>query len=116
MWLFDGKTLSSPLGQNWVAKSGPYGKGKLPNGLYTIGSCFEVRPPNYQNGAYKGMDNFAWFCRLEPQFETDRTGLGIHPDGNKPGTKGCVGILNTETRGLFQQLMNNRGEKLKVSQ
>jgi hypothetical protein len=33
---------------------------------------------------------FAWFAYIEPQFETERTELGIHPDGNLPGSAGCI--------------------------
>lgn len=33
---------------------------------------------------------------LDPQFSTRRSHLRIHPDGNKPGTLGCVGLDGTK--------------------
>jgi len=39
---------------------------------------------------------FPWIAKLTPQFETDRTKLLIHPDGNKNGTRGCIGISKKE--------------------
>lgn len=39
-------------------------------------------------------------CRLQapaPLFSTQRDNLALHPDGNKLGTLGCVGILDADT-------------------
>lgn len=67
--------------------SGPWGKGHLPVGNYKIKY---VRLD--LNEAFK-LQGFGWFAYLEPQFDTDRTELGIHPDGGKYlGTLGCVGM------------------------
>lgn len=36
-------------------------------------------------------DGSGWSLDLDPTFNTDRTLLRIHPDGNVPGTEGCIG-------------------------
>jgi hypothetical protein len=41
-----------------------------------------------------------WFARLTPNFQTGRTGLGIHPDGGVEGTSGCVGATGDNTQSL----------------
>jgi len=41
---------------------------------------------------------------LEPNFETDRTDLRIHPDGNAPGTAGCIGVGCDAARELENRL------------
>jgi len=68
------------------AVSGPWGKGRLPNGNYN-GENLRRRNDN------KAMtcDGKGWSLDLNPAFVTDRTLLRIHPDGNVPGTEGCIG-------------------------
>ncbi|KWW24051.1 MAG: RHS repeat-associated core domain-containing protein, partial [bacterium F082] len=68
------------------AKSGPYSNGSLENGSYTVKQGWQRNENGYrQNGV--------GFCfPIIPDFETGRTELLIHPDGNNPGTKGCIGI------------------------
>lgn len=81
------------------AVSGPYGRKELPLGLYHI-----------QRGDLLdkvGEDPFCdslrtcWMQVIRPQFSTARTELGIHPDGNKLGTKGCIGMFDADTRPWF---------------
>jgi hypothetical protein len=36
-------------------------------------------------------DGNGWSLDLDPKFKTDRDLLRIHPDGNVPGTEGCIG-------------------------
>lgn len=47
-----------------------------------------------------------------------RYGLGIHPDGNVPGTEGCIGLLDSDTsdfRGMLDgYIMQNGCIDLKV--
>lgn len=52
-----------------------------------------------ENGKYRSdlcgfCDNAGncWFLLITPQFATNRSGIGIHPDGRNKGTKGCIGI------------------------
>ena len=72
-----------------------------------------MKPIKGKTEAYTGKE-FAWVARLNPQFETDRTGLLIHPDGNKEGTRGCIGISkkedDTEAYWSIKTLLNSKKE------
>ena len=114
MWKFKGGYLESPSGKRWRARSGPYGNGPLPAGFYEIGTAFEVEPPEQEKGAYQDVAGLAWFCRLRAKFATERTGLGIHPDGNIPGTRGCIGLTDEDTSGAYIRLRLARTERLEV--
>ena len=74
---------------HYACRSGPYGNGVLPKGLYEIVSCF-LRGP--EDKSYK-KDDFPWCAGIVPQFETERDDLCIHGDGWTPGTEGCIGIM-----------------------
>ena len=63
--------------------------------MYKIDSCYKLKPIKGKTEVYTGRE-FPWVAKLEPQFKTDRTGLLIHPDGNKDGTRGCIGISKKE--------------------
>ncbi len=52
----------------------------------------------YSKPAYLDKNNFGWFLWLGV------AGYGIHPDGNVPGTEGCIGLTNPDTRDLFEEL------------
>jgi len=85
----DPNTGTRSLSTTWPARSGPYGQGPLPQGWY------HVRPeqtpvPSEKESMTDTCDN-AYKFRLNPQFETNRSGLLIHPDGGVPGTAGCIG-------------------------
>jgi len=78
---------------DYEAVSGGWGNGPLETGLYNITSL--IRPADM----YKREDKNAyslfgvgWFASLTPLFQTSRTVLGVHPDGNVPGTLGCIGL------------------------
>ena len=102
-------TLSWPAaGLRANVRSGPHGKGCLPDGLYRVDSralrrkrssetsfCDRAQPPN------------AWFQPITPLFSTRRSAFGIHPDGGVEGTRGCVGIVDSNTSAwlmTFEQL------------
>ena len=70
--------------------SGGYGNGYLPSGEYKINVCTSLEDVS-ENAPYK-KELIPWFVPLEPMFKTERTGLGIHPDGNVPGSLGCIAI------------------------
>lgn len=84
------------------AVSGPWGKGKAPPGVYIIHRALAITPGG-KNAAFTDPKGLAWFARLIPLFETERSGFGIHPDGNVPGTLGCVGVRG-DTGDLFDYL------------
>jgi hypothetical protein len=70
--------------------SGGWGDGPLELGEYKVISLMkdeELKKMNTYN-SYSLFD-FGWFARLEPKFETKRTDLGMHPDGNIIGSLGC---------------------------
>lgn len=79
------------------AVSGPYGNGPAPKGSYRITPPVAIDPSAESNKGFLDPKGNAWFAALHPEFETDRIGLGIHPDGNVPGTLGCIGIQLEDT-------------------
>jgi len=44
-----------------------------------------------------------------PGYASGRTSLGIHPDGNVPGTLGCIGIREEDTKDLLNWLREAEG-------
>lgn len=73
--------------------AGGFGSGAPENGNYTVEG---YRNRRLNSGDYnKGMnrDGVGFSFNLNPNFETLRSLQRIHPDGNKPGTLGCVGLV-----------------------
>lgn len=56
-------------------------------------SKYSLPPYSYRDG--KGLAWFLWIGVAN---------LGVHPDGNVPGTKGCIGIVDIDTKNLFDKL------------
>lgn len=90
----------------WAAKgltsgavSGPYGRKELPLGLYHAKRAGLLNKPGTQG--YCDSLNRCWLQALTPQFSTQRDNLAIHPDGNKLGTLGCIGILDADTSAWY---------------
>jgi len=90
------------------AISGPFGKGQAPAGIYIVHRAYALGRTE-GNKPYTDPIGHVWFSRLIPLFETERTGLGIHPDGNVPGTLGCIGIKG-DTSILYDFLSEPRAE------
>ena len=84
-------------GEAFKTISGGGGKGPLPFGEYNITSSYTIRPshPNYAAYLREGV---AFFALLTPLFKSDRTDIGVHPDGGVPGTKGCLGLIEKPLR------------------
>lgn len=83
----------------WDAVSGSRsGANELPPGMYAIDrpglTAYTSAIPN----PFRDQTGQGFFVAIYPLFNTTRgqTGgrLGIHPDGNVPGTDGCIGIKN----------------------
>lgn len=91
----------------WKVRSGIPGKySPTPTGMYTIpvgalmaGVSGYGAPHNNKYAAapysYRDDRGFSWFLWMGVD------NLGIHPDGNVPGTKGCIGIIDDDTMSLF---------------
>jgi hypothetical protein len=113
------KGTLTAFGRTWPAVSGIKGKHKpLPAGTYTapagalmtgteqvLGVGFNTK---YGHPAYKDRTGFGWFMWL------GKGNLGIHPDGNVPGTQGCIGVTKNNTRDLFELLRSRNGEAISV--
>lgn len=85
-------------------RTGPWGKGALPTGTYQMEKPVALDSGKVAAG-YKDEAGLAWWAKLVPSFKTDRTGLGIHPDGNVPGTLGCIGITLEDTKATYDLLV-----------
>lgn len=93
------------LGQiigTYPAVSGPFGKGRLPEGDYT-GRDLKRRT---KKGMVCDGSKTGWSLNLEPNFLTKREDLRIHPDQTPPGTEGCIGVNCGESEQLYQDLKN----------
>lgn len=98
------------------AKSGGWGKGTLPTGDYKAVWYTEKTEPAFtQHG-------IGWLVSLVPQFETDRTELAIHPDGNVEGSLGCIVMdfkdvnINVLCRNMLRDFLEHGTMILTVSQ
>ena len=94
-----GKLLWPDQGLESLAVSGPYSRGELQFGLY---HCYRNKLLDKDNAPpfCDSLQN-CWMQVITPQFSTNRTELGIHPDGNRMGTKGCIGIIDANTASWF---------------
>ena len=95
----------------WDALSGGWGKGPLEEGKY---ECYDARslPDDKDHIAFK-RDGGAWVMSLLPLFKTVRFDLAVHPDGNLPGTLGCIGILDY-SKECFDALVKYKPRRLSV--
>jgi len=93
---------------NVPAVSGPHGKGSLPAGTYG-GRNLRNRS---SNKAMTCPDGNGWSLDLDNK--DGRTELRIHPDGNVPGTLGCVGVVcgyhDQAYESIADGLLKNGGE------
>ncbi len=98
------KQLRSTHGHHrWTASSGPHGKGALPTGAYRILRTHVTSYSTQIGIAYRDHTGAGYFLPIEPLFCSDppRSSLGIHPDGNVPGTEGCIGIDGFESASFY---------------
>lgn len=91
-------------GLSWPAVSGPFVRGRLPAGLYKVERTKIVLMTSKIKAGFKDTaTGNGYFVPITPKFQTHRTGLGIHPDGNVPGTEGCIGLTSDST-GFYDRL------------
>ncbi|WP_461533108.1 hypothetical protein [Sinomicrobium sp.] len=86
--------------------AGGFGNGAPENGSYTVGNYQDRSPSGWYN---KGMnrDGVGFSYNLDPQFNTGRSLLRIHPDGNNEGTLGCIGLSgNGRELNAFKDALN----------
>jgi hypothetical protein len=109
------KNILTGHGQTWTVRSGILGSySPLESKLYTAppGSLMADSPGhgvpyddkyNRAPFSYSDKSGFGWFLWLGVG------NYGIHPDGNVPGTRGCIGIVGNNTESLFEKLkeLNN---------
>jgi len=87
--------------QSIEAVGGPFGNGAPPNGNYTVNGGRLRTEEGYRR------DGFGFSFNVEPTFQTGRSLLRIHPDGNLPGTLGCVGLKCSAIQGkIFYNQVN----------
>ncbi len=94
----EGLLKMTRYGLAWEAVSGPHGNGPLPTGRY---ECANLRP---RTNSAMVRDGVGFSVDLNPLFPTNRTLLRIHPDGNVPGTLGCIGITDADVAGCHEAL------------
>lgn len=103
----EGELLLPELDLRFPARSGPWGKGSLPVGLYHLFRPVKLDPTNVKAG-FKDGKGQAWWAKLKPQFETERDGFGVHPDPDGPantdGTAGCIGIVLFDTAPAYEAI------------
>jgi len=120
---FDGDSLefinnysdgSSDVLSSFDAVSGPHGNGILPDGNYIV--------DNLRTRTVSGFsrDGVGFSLDLKPQFQTTRTLLRIHPDGNTLGTLGCIGIRECATRlnqfrNMIQSYFRNISNQIRLN-
>ena len=92
-------------GATYTAVSGPFGKGELPEGSYTVRVRHVVVGSTLGQSYTDPKTGDAWFIPISPEFDTSRSRFGIHPDGGKPGTQGCIGLRGADA-GKFWQRWN----------
>ncbi|HLT40969.1 MAG TPA: hypothetical protein VK034_32045 [Enhygromyxa sp.] len=83
-------------GKTYSAVSGGHGRGELPEGTYRVDVRGAVEG-GHLGAAFKA-GGVGFFIPIEHISDSTRTGLGIHPDGNVPGTEGCIGVSATDSR------------------
>ncbi len=111
------RTLSG-FGKTWTARSGGESYAALENKLYSVpprslmigtdripGAIYHEK---YNQACYKDENGLGWFLWL------GEGGLGIHPNANVTGTQGCIGIVGSCTRDLFDLLRERSDQSLSV--
>lgn len=87
-------------GRSYPASSGTDKLKSLEIGKYRVEVNKVVEGITDKPGFIAPYSNTGWFIPIIPLFDSDRTGLGIHPDGGTSGTAGCVG-LRGQAAGMF---------------
>lgn len=79
--------------------NGGFGKGSIPEGTYEVSDgrrrsdTSAMMVDGYGYSFVLTQQGMAPGTADDPRYSADRDLLRIHPDGNNPGTLGCIGIL-----------------------
>ncbi len=90
----DGSTMSI---ESYEGTAGGFGNGAPENGNYTVNNYQDRSPTGWYNSGMN-RDGVGFSFNLNPDFNTNRSLLRIHPDGNSPGTLGCIGLSGNAER------------------
>ena len=88
---------------SYNAISGGHGNGYLPEGVYTVKTKNVVVGKGLKLGFQDSRSKKRWFIPIVPDFDTGRNKLGIHPDGGKGGTLGCIGLRGADTERFWKR-------------
>ena len=88
-----------------------FGSTKDGNARYTLQNgdyiCYAYTPNVCQKGYVKDGIGFKIWLKTTRGWNTQRSGLQIHPDQYPPGTLGCIGLTGTASDlSLFQQMVS----------
>ena len=103
------------FGKTWTAVSGGGSFKPLAKKTYAIPALSlmvgtkkakgAIQSDIYTQEAFKDPDGLGWYLWI------GEAGLGIHPDGNVPGTLGCIGVKG-KTTDLFDELRQHSDKPL----
>lgn len=84
-------------------RNGGGGRGFIPGGTYTVTGRESLAPSDRRpmtigrvGYKYRVLTNDGSPSIPDPRYQEPRSGILIHPDGNLPGTMGCIGIVGDE--------------------
>jgi len=105
--LFNKTTKTLTWGaEHYKAITGGFGLGPLPDGEYEVKTRNVVVGSHLASGFENTLTGNRWFIPIIPRFASTRDGFGIHPDGNVPGTKGCIGLQSSEAGSFWRRWLN----------
>ncbi len=92
--------------EHYNAITGGFDLGPLPDGSYEVKTRHVVTGSHLASGFENSLTGNKWFIPIIPNFAETRDGFGIHPDGNVPGTKGCIGLQASDAGSFWRRWMN----------
>ncbi len=112
-------------GDAFVARSGGYSRGNVPEGSYSLGDADEL-PAKHKKGMSPNDKNWRKYKKFyisgvgpgeikDPRYPREnRTGVRFHYDGNGPGTAGCIGYDTIEAQNALKSAYDAGDRQVKV--